>query len=300
IYVCLTTNSLPIILIVVVARLGELVFRLAAFVFDSIPEFLRGLIADLSATVYFMISPAKRKNVLCNLSGIGVEATSGSVLKIFRNHTRNIIEMFASSRWKPLDIQKRIDLEGREVLDHALKKGRGVILVTVHVGNWELAALFLSSCGYDLHVVTGVQMNRFLADAVKKVKETRGIRVIRPEHSYRRLFEALRSNGIVALLIDGDIFMGGAEVSLFGKDTIMPKGAVRLSKKTGAPIIGVFCRRLETGNFLINIEHIQEGRETASLPESESMKKLCGIMEDFIRKNSDQWCIFRRFWEAVH
>jgi lauroyl/myristoyl acyltransferase len=284
----------------IVISIGKIVFRATSIVLDSFPESLKGFIAEISALMFFIGSPASRRNVRENLSVVDVNSTNGVIFNVFRNHTRNIVEMFTSSRWETPEIQKRIDFVGREVLDSALSERRGVILATVHVGNWELAALYLSSLGYKLHVVAGIQMNRFLTEAVKETKERMGIDVINPQHSYRKLFKALQSNSIVALLLDGDVFSGGVEINIFGARTVVPKGAVQLSRKTGAPIIGGYCKRIGGGRFRIYIESIVGAREAASLTEDESLRRIYSKLEDFIRNNSEQWCIFRKLWRNVH
>lgn len=292
----LTINRSAPILVKIVSGLGRISFTMTAVVLNLLPMRVRNYIADASGSLLYMFKPVWKSNIRENLSCIGIDPSKNSVLGILRNHARNIVEMFASSRWETREIQNRFTFEGKDVLDDALTEGKGVIVVTAHVGNWELAALYLSSLGYDLHVVAGIQMNRFLSEAVKEAKERRGIRVIRPEHSYRRLFNALASNGIVVLLVDGDIYIGGAEVEFFGTVTTMPRGAVQLGRRTGAPIIGGYCRRLPGGRYHIHLERLLNRTESASLTEAAALKQLYRPVERFIKKNSDQWCMFRRLW----
>ncbi len=75
-------------------------------------------------------------------------------------------EILAASRWDAETIRNRIPNADISIIEEALRKNRGVILVTVHTGNWELAALYLSHAGYPMYVVAGVQMNRMLSGAV--------------------------------------------------------------------------------------------------------------------------------------
>ena len=282
-------------LVSIVNGIGELTFRTIATMLDFAPAGVRRLFADIGALLDFALSPGKRERVRRNLRGIGGSAGASDVLCIFRHHAANMVEMFASSRWSPEEVSKHIESADTSILDKALEEGKGIILVTVHIGNWELAAQFLSQCGYSLHVVAGVQMNRFLTGAVKRAKERQGIRVINPEHSYRRLFRALSSNGLVALLLDGDIYRGGTEVELFSRRMVMPRGAVRLSASSGAPLIGVLCRRVGRERYRIHLERILSADDCRKGPEGEMQKRLYGKIEDFISGNRDQWCIFRDF-----
>jgi KDO2-lipid IV(A) lauroyltransferase len=234
-----------------------------------------------------------------NLSIVGAPSGTGDILGVFRNHSMNIIEMFASSRWDGEEICGRVEFPCEAVLEKALSAGRGAIFATAHIGNWELPARMLASRGYRLSVVAGEQMNSLLTGSVKKAKEDAGIEVIGPESPYRKLYRSLSEGGIVALLLDGDVFEGGAETELFGRTVILPRGAARLALGTGAPVIGTFCRRTAGGRMRISMETILGPGEAARLGEEGSRDRIFAALEGYIRENADQWCIFRDFWEGA-
>ncbi|HER43008.1 MAG TPA: hypothetical protein ENO08_00935, partial [Candidatus Eisenbacteria bacterium] len=238
-------------------------------------------------------------NVRSNLSVVGAPRSRGEVLGIFRNHSMNVIEMFASSRWEEEEITCRIEFPQKRLLDDALGAGKGAILATAHIGNWELPALLLGAQGYRLSVVAGEQMNSLLTDSVKRAKEARGIEVIGPDQPYRRLYRVLREGGIVALLLDGDIFRGGAPVELFGRQVNLPRGAARLAMSTGAPVLGAFCRRMSDDRSRITMETLLGPCEAGHIGETASRERIFPAIERYIRDNADQWCIFRRFWEGA-
>lgn len=275
-------------------------FMFVAAALDSLPVPVRELAITVCAWVQVAVSIKQRRNVEKNLSGIGVEASRRTVLGIFRNHTRNIVEMFTVSRRTVEEIQRGMTARGLDVLDAELAAGRGVILVTAHVGNWEFGALYLGSLGYRLHAVTGVQMNRLLTGALRDIKERNGIMVVNPKHSYRKLFRALEKNGVVALLVDGDIFLEGAVMNFFDKRIPLPTGAVRLARRTGASIVGVCCWNLGREDHLIHIERIVAGDEIAELTDAQALGRVYATAERFIRSNYEQWCIFRDFWGECH
>jgi KDO2-lipid IV(A) lauroyltransferase len=278
---------------------GRALFRIAAAVLDSLPGRLRSLAADLSAFGSYCLSPVKRRNVQCNLSVVEAPPSGGKVLGIFRNHSMNLIEMFTSSRWNRDEIRGRIDFPDRHLLDEAVGAGRGVIIATAHVGNWELPGLLLGSLGYPLSVVAGEQMNSLLTDPVRRAKEEKGIVVIGPGNSYRKLYRILQDGGIVALLLDGDIFEGGVPVELFGRKVSLPRGAARLAMSTGAPVLGAYCRRISDDHSRVHIETLLSPGEAAGSDEQHALKTIYAAIERYIRDNTDQWCIFRDFWEET-
>jgi KDO2-lipid IV(A) lauroyltransferase len=278
---------------------GNTVFRFTAAVLDTLPGRIRSIAADVSALGCFCLSPGKRRNVRRNLSIVGAPRSRGEVLSVFRIHSMNMIEMFASSRWEEEEITGRIDFPQRRMLDEALAAGRGAILATAHIGNWELPALLLGSQGYRLSVVAGEQMNSILTGSLKRAKEARGIEVIGPDQPYRRLYRILRDGGIVALLLDGDIFEGGIPIELFGRQVNLPRGAARLAMSTGAPVLGAFCRRISDDRSRITMETLLGPTEAGRIGETASQDRIFPAIERYIRENADQWCIFRSFWEGV-
>ena len=278
---------------------GTEVFRVTAAILDSLPGRLQSLTAEISAIGSYCLSPGKRRNVHCNLGVVGAPRSGGKVYGIFRNHSMNMIEMFASSRWDGDEIKGRIDFPQRHILDEALAAGKGVIIATAHLGNWELPGLLLGSLGYPLSVVAGQQMNSLLTDSVKRAKEEKGIAVIGPGQSYRKLYRILHDGGIIALLLDGDVFEGGVPVDFFGRKISLPRGAARLAMSTGAPVLGVYCRRLDDERSRMNMETLLAPGEAARAGESSALQAIYSAIEGYIRNNSDQWCIFRRFWEEA-
>lgn len=280
-------------------RIGKIIFKITAIILSTLPEAITTVLIRLSAISLFAFSPGKRRNVRRNLSIAGMrreEITNRHIMKIFENQTRNTFELFASTRWSDEKIAQRFTIEGKEIMDEAVALGRGTILVSPHVGNWELAAIYLNSLGYKLYVVAGVQLNRLLTGAVREVKEKRGIEVISPDDSYRKFFKALKSNGIIALLLDGDVYTSSVRLKFFGRETDLPRGPVSLSRKSGAPIVGGYCRRLKNGRFHIFCEKILDGKELEEISNEEAKKKVYNHMENYIKMNLDEWCIFRNIW----
>jgi KDO2-lipid IV(A) lauroyltransferase len=283
----------------VVKVTGKTVFSVTAAILDSLPGRVRSIAAYISALGSYSLSPGKRGNVRDNLSVVGSPPSSGEIFGIFRNHSMNIIEMFASSRWDSGEISERIEFPQRHILDGALAAGKGAIFATAHIGNWELPALLLGSLGYRLGVVAGEQMNSRLTDSVKRAKEDKGLEVFGPGQPYRNLYRTLRNGGIIALLLDGDVFEGGMKAEFFGREVSLPRGAARLATGTGAPVLGTYCRRISRDRSRITMETILAPGEAESRGEKVAQRMIFDALESYIRDNADQWCIFRRFWEDV-
>jgi Kdo2-lipid IVA lauroyltransferase/acyltransferase len=278
----------------IVEDIGKLTFRSISALANSAPVSVRGGLVGVCAGIDYALSRAKRRNVAENIAAAGLPATAGRVFGIFKLHATNVVELFASSAWENDTILGWCRIEGRGELDRALAGGKGAILVSAHLGSWELGARCLQALGYRLHVVAGVQMNRLLTGAVREAKEKRGIEVINPDDSYRKLLKALASNGVVILLVDGNVYTGGVDLPFFGKATRLPDGPARLSRTSGAPVLGGYSRRTGKKELELHVEHIMSAREIESLAERDALARIYAAVERFIARNADQWCMFRR------
>lgn len=281
----------------IVERLGAFIYALLAIAANALPAPCARLAARLCGLAVWIFSPAKRRAVRDNLARAGAVPTGRAVRNAFFLQATNAIEMIASSRRSPGSLVDRFEVEGRQALDEALAAGRGAILVTAHVGSWETGALYLRAAGCRLHVVAGVQLNRLLTGAVRRAKERHGIEVIGPEDSWRKLLRALRAGGVVALLVDGNVYTGGVEVVFFGAAARMPEGPARLARAAGAPVVAGSCRRIGRGRYRVRFERVIDAREAAEIPEPEALRRIYGAVEGIIRENADQWLLFRGLWE---
>lgn len=282
-----------------VGRIGACIFSTAAFLANAPPAGVVEAFAGVFAFIHYAVFPAKRRDVRDNLAGAGLPAGRRATYGVFCMQAINAIEMMASSRWKAEELEGRFAIEGREALDEALAEGKGVVLATQHTGSWETGAVYLQSLGYRLRVVAGVQLSPLLTEAVKRAKERLGIEVINPEDSSRRLLKALASGGVLALLVDGNVYRGGVEVAFFGRKVILPEGPARLARAAGAPIVAGYCRRVGPCRYRIHLERLMRGEEAAIAAEEEVLSRVYGAVERFIRENADQWVMFRRFWDGT-
>jgi lauroyl/myristoyl acyltransferase len=258
------------------------------------------LLADALTEVHFRLFPARRHAALANLAVILPRASRRErvaiVRDMMRSHNRMMFEFFRLPHLGRRELLESVEVSGREHLEQAVARGRGVIITCTHVGNWELAAVVLAQWGYALHVVAGVQLARWLTPAVRETKTELAIRTVAPEDGFRKLLRALEHNDLVALMVDGDIFSHGARIDLFGRETSFPAGPAVLAQRTGALILCGYCERLRPGRFRIVIE---PPLDPAAFPDTASLiAAVARTSERHIREHLDQWCIFRPLWEA--
>ncbi len=188
------------------------------------------------------------------------------------------------------ELIKRMTIDGREHLDAALAKGRGVIMAVPHMGSWDMAGSYAGALGYPISAVA----ERFpgsLDDAVVRTRQRFGLNVITLGRSaVRGITQALQANAIVALLCD--LEQGpGVTVRFFGRRSVVPGGPAAIALKTGATLMPACQYATSPG---LHHVHLDPPLRWASGETKESlMQRVVGRFEDFIKERPDQWYAFR-------
>ena len=267
----------------------------------SLPLWLGYALADLFAEAHFRFFPSRRHAALANLAVMLPRSSrrqrSRLVRRMMRSYNRMLFEFFRLPHMGRDELLNRVEVLGRENLEKAVERGRGVVLCCTHIGNWELAAVVLAHWGYALHAVAGVQLSRWLTQAVRETKSELAIHTVSPEDGFRKLLRALERNELVALMVDGDIYRHGTPVDFFGRETRFPAGPGVLAQRTGAMVLCGFCERVGPGRFRIVME---PAFDPATFTTTAAIHAaVAGASERHIREHLDQWCIFRPLWEGT-
>ncbi len=278
---------------------------MSRLVFGWLTGFVAGLplgvgyaLASAFTELHFRLFPARRHAALANLAvalpGTSLRERLRIVRRMMRSYNCMLFEFFRLPHLEREELLQAVEVVGREHLETAVARGRGVILASTHLGNWELAAVVLAHWGYTLYAVAGVQLNRWLAPAVRETKSELAIHTVSQEDP-RKLLRALEHNDLVALMVDGDLYQHGANVEFFGRDTRWPAGPGVLAQRTGALVISGYCERLGNGRFRIVMEPALDPANFASAAALNAT--LAATAQRHIHDHIDQWCIFRSMWE---
>jgi KDO2-lipid IV(A) lauroyltransferase len=215
---------------------------------------------------------------------------------------QNIPDLILYHNHSSADIVKRLKLVAGSwsYLDNAVAEGKGVVLVTGHLGAFDFVGQALHQRGYKLTSVTGRTTNRFLFDAVTFLRRSHDMRLVEASHSgIRQVFRALRRGECAVFLADLDYFQNGKPTLLFGRETTLPPGAVRIARDTGAPIVPVYGVRTRTGHGLI-LEPPFRVEKTGDLDMdvSKGLANIAASLERAIGSAPDQWVMFQEVWPS--
>jgi lauroyl/myristoyl acyltransferase len=258
-------------------------------------------LADLCTELHFRMFPSRRHAALANLAvalpRAGRRDRVHIARRMMRSYNRMMFEFFRLPHIGRDELLRAVTVDGREHLERAVARGRGVVITCCHVGNWELAAVVLAQWGYVVHAVAGVQLSRWLTSAVRETKSELAIHTVSPEDGFRKLLRALEHNDVVALMVDGDVYSHGATVEMFGRETRFPSGPGVLAQRSGALVLCGFCERVAPGRFHIVIE---PPLDPARFESAAALNQaVATITERHLRGHLDQWCIFRPLWEPA-
>jgi len=213
-----------------------------------------------------------------------------------RSYNRMTYEFFRLPHVPREDLLASVEVVGRAHLDEALARGRGVVITSAHIGNWELAAVMLAQMGYALHAIAGVALTRWLSGPVRDSRARLLLKTISPVDCFRKAIGALEENEIVALLVDGHIFSRGVTVEWFGRPSPFPPGAGLIAQRAGAPVVPSYCERLGRGRFRLVVEPPIDPASFATT--AELHQGIAASAERYVRSHLDQWCIFRPLWTS--
>lgn len=258
-------------------------------------------IAVFVSDLQYHFSPRDRKAVTNNLKIIlGTNKDiSRQVREVFRNFGRYLLEFFRMAKFLTPDyIKSNVRIRNIEYLDRVLKHGKGGVLLTAHIGNWELGGVVISMLGYPVVAIALPHKERPVNDLFNHQREARGIKIVQTNGSIRKCIEALHENKIVAILADRDFGFRGEIMDFLGRKTSIPQGPAIFCEKVGAPLIPAFLIRVEDDKFELIFEEPvfppSEGSEEEKV--HTLMKQYTAIIERKVREYPTQWLMFREFW----
>jgi lauroyl/myristoyl acyltransferase len=197
------------------------------------------------------------------------------------------------------------ELRGYEHLAAARAAGRGTIIVTAHLGHWELGGLMLARHGWPLTVVTLEEPSSGLTRWRDACRRHAGIRTVAvgPGHpfSFVELIQTLRRNEFVAMLVDRPYEGTGAPVQFFGAPTEFSTGPALLAHHTGAAVLPAFVLQKPNSRYvsfadpLIPMEESRNPRTTLEA----NTQRIATIFEAIVREHPEQWFNYVSIWNSA-
>jgi KDO2-lipid IV(A) lauroyltransferase len=211
-----------------------------------------------------------------------------------------LLDLLWLGRRTPAEILGLVDVEGREHAQDAVSGATGAVMLTGHLGNWEMAGVVqgyaFGSVGVVARPLDNPALDRKLCDFRAKT----GNVVIYKQRALQRVLRLLRERKSVAILIDQNVIEGGVFVEFFGRPAATTTVAAALALKTGAPILPGFAVLLPNGRYRMlyrpPVRYQPTGDRQTDL--QRLTQQLTSIIEAEIRERPEQWLWLHRRWKT--
>ncbi len=290
-------HFLPFVLLAVITSpLAVLPYRIA----------LRA--GDLLGILAYVFWSSRRRIALENLQGavdrgVLVLATDprSIIRQNFRNLGRSVIEVAKIYYGFGQSVFRHVAVKGEENYRKASQKGRGVLCVTAHCGNWELLAVYISVKIARITIVARKQDNPYLNKCIERTREKYGNQTIYKEGALKKMLASLKKGGLIGILMDQSVIRSeGIIVPFLGKNAYAMKTPAILARKTGSPVVPAFIRRTKDGHLIEVGEEIPlsaaADSEAALIQDTINFLRP---MEDFIKHYPAEWLWIHRRWKRI-
>ncbi len=287
---------------VIVYRLLRLFVRMMSRFPLPVVQFAGKMLGTLASLV-----PLSRKgDALDNLMQsfgpeMNEEGAKRLLRKIYIHFGQMFLEVPHAMTVTPQNAHKIVAFESEEHLLDALKKGRGVLALTGHLGNWEIESTAVAMRFGNLAVVARPMDFAPLERLVIDLRSGYGTEIIPKQRSMRKLLMSLKENKIIGILLDQNVdWYEGAFVDFFGRPACTNKGLALVALKTGAPVVPIFSAKAKDGRYRImigkEVELIRTGDKLKDVEENTAL--FTSIIERHIRENPEQWFWFHKRWKT--
>lgn len=258
------------------------------------------------AFVAFRLLGRLRRTGLRNLALAFPERSEQERLSILRGVYRNLGYQLAEFCQMPGYTAKRagefIRYDGLEHYLAAREQGKGVLVLTGHLGAWELSSFYHSLAGYPMGMVIRRLDNPLVDRFVNRVRCLHGNRVIHKDDFARGLIASMRANETVGILMDTNMTPPqGVFVPFFGVEACTASGLARVAAKTGAAVVpGFLLWEPSERRYVLRFGPQVElaGTEDSEQDAIANTARFTAILESYIRAYPDQWLWLHRRWKT--
>ena len=201
----------------------------------------------------------------------------------------------------PDQVRSLLEVRGREHVERAMAAGRGALLVTAHIGNWELHGVAHGLLFGPIHVVARPLDNAALDRRLCALRTMAGNTVVYKQRALAQILRALRAGGGIAILIDQNVQQGdGIFVDFFGREAATTTVTAALAVKTGCALVPCRTELQPDGRYRLTYEPMVEWSPSGDRQADIACltRRLTRHIEDWVRETPEQWLWMHRRWKT--
>jgi lauroyl/myristoyl acyltransferase len=232
-----------------------------------------------------------------------------AVRGVFIHMALNYADLLRLPNTEPCQIQDTMTVWGLEHVNEALAAGKGLVMVTPHLGNFDYAIQWIIGHGYRVTIPVERIAPKELFELFLALRTSMGVVYVPADttEGLRTMLRALARNEIVLIAADRLIYGRGVTVDLFGTPTMLPAGPALLARRSGAALLGVGCWR-ETWRQTFGIFSLlpdalpsleQDAATAPQVPGAVvTTQRIARFLEQLISAHPEQWVVLSRIWPA--
>lgn len=263
---------------------------------------------EILGLLLFYLWKSRRKIAIDNLAkSISAHALviSEPVEKIIKDNFKNlgksfveVIKIYFGLGRKLID---SVSVEGMEYFQSAQKKGKGILFITGHCGNWELLAIASSANLSGISVVARPIKNPYINSLVENVRQKHGNSVIYKRGALKAIIKTMKHNGCVGILMDQAVIPEeGYRIDFLGRGAWTTKMPALIARKTGAAVLPAFIHRTDRGHEMKIYPEIELSQsDDMEIAVIEDTRKFSGFIEQHIKEHPAEWLWMHRRWKRV-
>lgn len=224
------------------------------------------------------------------------------IRKNFQNLGRSLMEVLKIYHGRGNRIAEATTIKGADNFKRASERGKGILILTGHCGNWELMGRVLALKLANVAGVARPLNNPYLNRFVEKTRASYGNKVIYKKGALKGIMSALKHGGNVGILMDQAVLPGseGYVIEFLGRNAWTTKTPALIARKTGAAVVPIFINRTGKGHE-VDIQPAVELSQNSNYEEAliEDTKKFSAYIEDYIRQHPSEWLWIHRRWKRA-
>ncbi|MDP8233287.1 MAG: lysophospholipid acyltransferase family protein [Candidatus Saelkia tenebricola] len=255
-------------------------------------------IGYLTSIIYYFLDKKSNSVIRDNLKQILKDNFKERYVRVvFRNFAFYLVDFMRVKNNNDSFLKRYLTIEDKNILDNVFETSeKGVVVLSMHLGNWEITGGYLSYLGYPVSAVAMDHVIGFVDRFFKLQRKRLGIEELPFRNSLNTCQLKLKQKGVLGLLCDRDFTGNFISSTLFGKKYYLPKAPFLISLRTKSPLVlvvtvrdGYRYKMIIKGPFFYKTFNLKEMWLI--------VEEVVSVMEGVIKEYPQQWFLFQRFWE---
>lgn len=274
-------------------------------VMNALPRNLALALGGFAGELWYLLGNRDRE-IACSqmqrVLNLPPKTLKASVRACFETMGKNLVDILRMGNWSAEYIGSIVEIEGLEHFDAAYKRGKGIICLTGHIGNFELlAAAFSCYKGYKIAVIGRELYDKRFDKMLVDQREKFNIENIPTTTSIKAILKSLKAGRALGVLMDQDSTrVSGYFVDFFGKKAITAAGPMFIARKTGAPVVPIAIYRKPDDRYLVRVlpELKLEWTDNKDDDIKKALQKCNRALEELILYDPLQWIWVHDRWRT--